>query len=406
MKKVIAALAAISVLLQNAAATVDASQAELTWEMILENPEIVSKYAYQYDEEILALDNEQINDIKFNESTNILDKYFNTYLANKNDYILSSRGAVMNTMFTNRLGALQDLAREYVDSLETDGSYDFNVNDGYFGMKDVWYCFYLLRYLALDSNNEQRYNDLKWLCIGGNEYEASNNMYEDGGNGSFVLYVQEKDPTLYSLLRSFVNSSANSTLNVYSSPTQKIDLGHFAACMTAYLWQSEGHLLSDILYNYDDIVHDNYACWGGDLGQLINNAYVTTAYDNMYDAVYNMMGESQYGFGLEDFYADVDAVNLKYILEAYRVNNGSGNADLESLFSSYYFNYETHVEDFTDTIWYSKIYYYTANAESLGNAGVIDYQLTAAERQSATLGFIDYCEDTFNVSIVMEGYTG
>lgn len=96
---------------------------------------------------------------------NLAEKYYNAYLADVYDGdeipVMSTRSVQLNTTFVNRFGALQDLARTYVNSLETDGSYDFEVDDEYNGMKDVWYCFYFLRYLAVDSNGERRYmNDL------------------------------------------------------------------------------------------------------------------------------------------------------------------------------------------------------------------------------------------------------
>lgn len=37
---------------------------------------------------------------------------------------------------------------------------------------------------------------------------------------------------------------------------------------------------------------------------------------------------------------------------------------------------------------------------------ILDYALTEEESEAATLAFIDYMEDTFNVSIVMESYVG
>ena len=343
------------------------------------------------------------NDYSFCENREeILQTYYDLYLSTENEVnVNASRASTLNSSFTYLFSELQQVARTYINSLDSTKSYNYNTSDEFYGMKDVWYSFYLLRYMkaTVASDKNSSYMNIAFKYFGGDE-----ELVDNKENGSFMTYVKQTDSSLYSGLLAVVNGS----IKTYATSKQTLDLPHFAASMTVYLYDGSKTAVNTLMNgNYADYIHDNYACWAGDLQELIAQAYDSKSYDNLHDAVYAMMGDENYKFGMKDFYADTDAVNIRYILDSYRVNKKTGDVSMEDILTSYYSQWPSHVSSFLNTLWYEKVWYYTTtypelrNLSFLGNAS----SMTEKERQQATLGFIDFCEDTFQIDFNMLGYS-
>ena len=145
---------------------------------------------------------------------------------------------------------------------------------------------------------------------------SSWNMVAGNLEADFVDYVQEN--------KGSIDVPSLRTLQNLTSPIghEQIDFVHMMACLNAVVYSNYSSLQSDL------------AGWGGDLAQLVGNvkSELNGANENnktAFQFAKEYFNSSIGGFGSNDVYADLDAINIAYIIK----NTGS---TLCSAFKDYY----------------------------------------------------------------------
>lgn len=257
----------------------------------------------------------------------------------------------LNGYFAQKMGELQEAAREYYGN-----SYNYNINDGYNGCKDLWLCSYYVRQF------NKNYTTWKWNFMAGSDTE-------------FVTYISQNNPNLKDY---FTN-----TKEIYvNSEGQTLDLYHCFATLSSLMDNKTWQWARDL------------TGWAGDLQTVINQAYKKTYTENEYEniglALYNLMGNDSYNFGLKDLYGDIDAVNIEALIR-------SGNNKIELLLNQYYSLDEIERnENFISnaSITTNSITYYIASDKQF-----ITCTLTDADENLCILAFKNYLQDTLEVQI-------
>ena len=260
----------------------------------------------------------------------------------------------LNGYFAHQMGKLQKAAQEYLGISDK-----YHPSDKYKTKKILWLCSYYIRQF-----NENYATDF-W-----------NNMAEK--DEDFTIYVKINYPGLYSY---FMN-----TKEIYFNDSgQTLDLYH---CYAA---------ISLMLDNPGQNVFWCLAEWLGDLQTVINEAYEETYkknnYDNIGDALYNLMGDDSHCFGLKDLYADIDAVNLAYIIESNSEDN------IEKIINQYYSLEEIdRNKQFVSNDHVNKIRI-EWGITLLPPFNFINYNLSEDDIKSCVSAFAKYLEDTLEVEI-------
>jgi len=204
----------------------------------------------------------------------------------------------LNGNFASKLGELQEAAQEYL--LASGNNSD---SDGrYFNSKDIWLSFYYIRiFNPLYANN-------KWDKTAG----------KDSGFNNYIITNHSEISNYFSNL-----------LSIYATETGDTeDVRHFAAVISAlYYYPTIKELLPDNLpwwkrfgaeiglnrYKVNNEL-DILASWGGDLQQLLNEAYESSLEGSFASKVGSLFAVGQQ-FSSDDAYADVDGEIIAYELK-------------------------------------------------------------------------------------------
>ncbi len=229
----------------------------------------------------------------------------------------------LNGYFAQKMGELQLAAQDYLKSFSN------CKGDNYYNSKDVWLTFYYLRCL------NKGYTDSKWSKTAGKEEE-------------FINFINTNKQYL-ELKNYFGNIN-----NIYATKSGDIeDVKHFGAVVSALsYYPTIGELLPDnasfleilgaaLLLNRKEVNSklDILASWGGDLQQLMEEAYNSTINGDISDKVAILFGTGK-TFALDDAYADIDAeIISNSIITMYRNRNSfNDNLITKSINECFQFN--------------------------------------------------------------------
>lgn len=170
---------------------------------------------------------------------------------------------------------------------------------GYSGTNEAFYTTAKRKWLPFMFLRSFRYDDSMWTATGG--------PLDTG----FINYVREQEPTLY---ETFENLD---TIPGDVSGTDRVDLKHMAAIITAYQYKTTSAVIGTE-YFMTEAQYDELAGWAGDLQQLVYTdiypAMPSGGYQQYYDKAISLIGADYGSFSMEDLLADVNAVNLYHAL--------------------------------------------------------------------------------------------
>ncbi|MDD8047998.1 MAG: hypothetical protein PHH04_00185 [Thomasclavelia sp.] len=166
-------------------------------------------------------------------------------------------------------------------------------------------------------------NKYQWLCFmfirQFNGSYTSSNWEIAGGkvNTGFVSYVKSQNPTLYTYFQNL-------------SSVENADVKHMAATVTANMHKNTGsYILAMRGYQWNDL-----SGWAGDLQTFTmfmkNSTPAGQSADYYASQTKTYMGQAVSTYGLDDLYADVDAVNIANMI-------ASGQS-LSTALTNYYTN--------------------------------------------------------------------
>ncbi len=210
----------------------------------------------------------------------------------------------LNGNFSKHFADLYNVAQIYLDDIY-DNSERLSVNN------PLWLASYYIRCF-----NENYATEL-WAIL-------------NGRNKAFLEFVNKNYPEIYLYF--------NNTSEIYATNNgQTLDLYHCCAALSA--------ISRNPYMEYNHIYG-----WAGDLQTVIDQAYDLTykkqQYNDIGEALYNLMGNDNYNFGLKDLYADIDAVNIEHY-----IRTNSNINDVESLINAYYqLNEKEKNEYFIDNV--------------------------------------------------------
>lgn len=244
----------------------------------------------------------------------------------------------LNDCFISKLQELQSLAKEFNDHIENESERIKKQNvSKYTVSKEYWYVFMFIRQF------NSLYTKDNWSLAGGSiETE-------------FIEYVKSKDATLYEYF--------NNTTDIYANnKKESLDLRHFAATMTVYIYHTSfgddvpSMLVAFILlyngekYNKTDLLPkgglmpekhiDNLGGWAGDLQTVMNDAWKKTENrddpEEIYTKLTSLIGKDNQdsSFSQKDLYADIDAHNIYSLLQCSSLIYNSNC--ISNPFSDYY----------------------------------------------------------------------
>jgi len=277
----------------------------------------------------------------------------------------------LNGYFAQKMGELQKAAQVFFNCEPSKENY----NDGYSNMTDVWLSFYYIRQF------EPSYNSDNWLNVGGSQ---------EGWQNKFISFLEERKE--YASLVDYFNT----TESIYANADgELVDLHHLAATMTAQIFRG--------FYNTKRT--RTLAGWAGDIRQLMNSAYnltyLTHDFSDIFDAFYSRMGNNADYFGTEDFYGDVDAVNLFTIFDAAYPEEYADGVSIESLMNDYYgFGLNHRVDMFcvSDSISYDTVCDYTF-VNGIDGIFKKEYNFSDLDRKKCANAFIRYLNTNYHQSI-------
>lgn len=257
----------------------------------------------------------------------------------------------LNGYFAQKMGELQEVAREYIQ-----GEYTPSSTDNYNGKKDLWLSFMFLRNFNKSYTSTCTDKGSCWKCTGGNI------------DSKFISYVSNNYKELYSY---FSNFDENKTIHnlVYADKLGEnhIDLYHLSATMSALIYNTNGS--DEFKYEMADTPEtltkfsylDGLAGIFGDGSQLINdlkkkslitgsvsvstnkeNYIKTEEYKSNYNIISKNIGATNNSntFSQEDLLSDVDAVNL------YNGYIKNSDLSLSDVFTLYYSTTSTRYTQF------------------------------------------------------------
>lgn len=277
----------------------------------------------------------------------------------------------LNGYFAQKMGELQKAAQVFFNCEPSKENY----NDGYSNMTDVWLSFYYIRQFELSYNSDN------WLNVGGSQ---------EGWQNKFISFLEERKE--YASLVDYFNT----TESIYANADgELVDLHHLAATMTAQIFRG--------FYNTKRT--RTLAGWAGDIRQLMNSAYnltyLTHDFSDIFDAFYSRMGNNADYFGTEDFYGDVDAVNLFTIFDAAYPEEYADGVSIESLMNDYYgFGLNHRVDMFcvSDSISYDTVCDYTF-VNGIDGIFKKEYNFSDLDRKKCANAFIRYLNTNYHQSI-------
>lgn len=165
------------------------------------------------------------------------------------------------------------------------------------------------------------------------------------------------------LVRNNFDINVFKNMKYLASPNEYSGVVHFSAALAAMLYNT------DPLYNFimDEEHYNNLAGWAGDLQTLISNNLLKEVsnqndYNEVYQKMSNLIGKNGTYFDSDDLYADLDAINLYYLLSS--SSNSSIKTVLELYFNGkYQQRFSTFVKRIAGTYDYEtlkqKIFIYT-----------------------------------------------
>ncbi|MDO5149125.1 MAG: dockerin type I domain-containing protein [Oscillospiraceae bacterium] len=215
----------------------------------------------------------------------------------------------LNGYFASKMGELQEAAKEYLGS-----NYTPSASDKFYGNKDVWLVFYYLRC------QEPRYFISKWNKTAGSDL-------------NFLSYINNQHSELYEYFKK-INQTYVTEKDVFE------DLYHFGAVVSALCYYPT---ISELLPNNISLVKkflaeicldrsevnnelDTLASWGGDLQQLLNEAYESKIDGDIAYKVGILLGTGNQ-FSAGDIYADIDAEVVANEIK-------HGNNDIEKIINT------------------------------------------------------------------------
>lgn len=213
----------------------------------------------------------------------------------------------LNGYFAEKMGELQSVAQEYL------GDYSEAKGDVYYNLKDVWLVFYYLR------SFEKGYTDSKWTKTA-------------GADTKFISFVNNNEK--YDELQEYFKSTEYIYAN---SEKAKIGLAHLSAVVSGLLYYPTINELLPSNANFLEILGANFLLnrrevnekldtlsgWGGDLQQLMNDAYDAMNDNTISENVYDLLGRDGTHFSLDDLYADIDAEIISKNITAMYTNRTS-----------------------------------------------------------------------------------
>lgn len=221
----------------------------------------------------------------------------------------------LNGYFSKQVDTLQNIANEYLSSKSQSPK-----QKKYYNKKDFWLvCYYIRQF-------ESRYDK-------GNFVTACS---QDKG---FVTYVNSNYPEVRDYFLSAKKMYASK-----DNASKKVDTYHMFCTLSSLLYEYTNDLgFLESLFYPSETEMDNYTGWAGDLQTAINDGYACFSdgvYETYYEALYNVLQDDNYSFGPLDLYADVDAVNIAYLVK-------SGSGSFEQILNKYYSeDLSSHATDF------------------------------------------------------------
>lgn len=247
----------------------------------------------------------------------------------------------------------------------------------------LWYneAYQRFELLSCNYDDETSTNSDNWLNVGGSQ---------EGWQNKFISFLEERKE--YASLVDYFNT----TESIYANADgELVDLHHLAATMTAQIFRG--------FYNTKRT--RTLAGWAGDIRQLMNSAYnltyLTHDFSDIFDAFYSRMGNNADYFGTEDFYGDVDAVNLFTIFDAAYPEEYADGVSIESLMNDYYgFGLNHRVDMFcvSDSISYDTVCDYTF-VNGIDGIFKKEYNFSDLDRKKCANAFIRYLNTNYHQSI-------
>lgn len=304
----------------------------------------------------------EISVVIYKDNYDIKNNYGSDKLYNEN--LKYSREAV--TLFKN-MHRLELLAEKYTGG--NDGS-----TSTYFTGKSDWLVFYYIRRLKYADSES-------YVAVTGSE-------------SKFVTYVSNNA----SNLKNYFTKTNTFTVN-----GDTIDLKHMAASLAGNMYNTPW------TYNlvYEELEYDCLVSWAGDLQEFMEynilKSGVKEKYGSYKDAVYNLMGDNNTRFGMDDVYADIDNWNIYY---NFRENK---SLNIEEVFDKYYSgvskrNYKNRYTSFITlmnnvgkslgkTNFEGAVKHFTDTDKTWDTMGTLSIKPTEAEQTEIAEGFIKWIKD-------------
>lgn len=304
----------------------------------------------------------QVSVVIYQDNYDIKNDYGNEKLYNQD--LKYPRDTVI--LFKN-MHRLELLAEKYTGG--NDGS-----TSTYFTGKSDWLVFYYIRRLKYADSES-------YVAVTGSE-------------SKFVTYVSNNA----SNLKNYFTKTNTFTVN-----GDTIDLKHMAASLAGNMYNTPW------TYNlvYEELEYDCLISWAGDLQEFMEynilKSGVKEKYGSYKDAVYNLMGDNNTRFGMDDVYADIDNWNIYY---NFRENK---SLNIEEVFDKYYSgvskrNYKNRYTSFITLInnvgkslgktnFEGAVKHFTDTDKTWDTMGTLSIKPTEAEQTEIAEGFIEWIKD-------------
>lgn len=223
----------------------------------------------------------------------------------------------LNGYFASKVGVLQDIANEYLESVSESAK-----QSKYYNKKDFWLVSYYIRQFV-------------------SRYDKGNFVTACGQETAFAKYVKVNYPEINQYF-----STVTELHEAKNSINAQTDTYHMFCTLSSLLYKYTDDLGWLSLFAPTEVEMDNYTGWAGDLQTTINQAFEEMSnYDSYYESLYIILQDDNHNFGPLDLYADVDAVNIANLIK------NKNNDDFESLLNEYYsLNLEEHGSNFYSNV--------------------------------------------------------
>ena len=271
----------------------------------------------------------------------------------------------INELLCNNIERLDQLANEFLEThpLDVDDREYYSSRGDYV---DEWLVFMFIRQF------NENYVNGNWDIVGGKI------------DSRFIDYVKNEAPEIYEYFKTVAVYKAN-------FGGEEGDLYHMAATLCGLLYETGSHdTLIKSLMPEKNI--DALCGWAGDLQTAMVDAQRAVGnkadYDTFKNAMEDLIGCNDsiydkypmleiYQFSIEDIYADVDAVNIFFLIRDNRSHNNCLEKSMKYYFSVGYkkrfTNFKKNAIDNIDVKQFTEMHFMEMRYEAIEESARLDY---------------------------------